>query len=119
MTPLRFFCLVASALLFAGCQTNRSLYYWGNYETVAYLTYSKPEKATLELQLEKLQEDVAKSAKIAPHPGLHAQLGYVLFQLGRVDDAVKEFSTEKSLFPEATVFMDRMIEKATGGKKTA
>lgn len=101
-------------MLFSGCQTSRPLYHWGTYETIAYLSYSKPDKATLELQLEKLQKDVANSTKVAAHPGLHAQLGYVYFQLGRVDEAVKHFETEKTLFPEAAVFMDRMIEKARG-----
>jgi hypothetical protein len=106
--------LLAGALL-SGCQTQRSLYHWGNYEAVAYLSYSKPDKATLEMQLEKLQEDVAKAQASAAHPGLHAQLGYVYFQLGRVDDAIGQFGIEKTLFPESSVFMDRMIEKAKGG----
>ena len=46
-------------------------------------------------------------------PGLHAQLGYVHYQMGNVREAVTEFGLEKLLFPESAVFMDRMIEKAT------
>ncbi len=103
-------------MLLSGCQTARPLYHWGSYETIAYLSYSKPDKATLELQLEKLQKDVSDSKKVAAHPGLHAQLGYVYFQLGRIDEAVKQFEMEKALFPEATIFMDRMIERAKGGE---
>lgn len=106
--------LLLVTLLVSGCQTKRSLYYWGNYETIAYLSYAKPDKATLELQREKLEEDAAESAKLRANPGLHAQLGYVYFQLGRVDEAIREFQAEKALFPESTTFMDRMIEKAKG-----
>jgi hypothetical protein len=104
------------ALLFTGCQTQRALYYWGNYETVNYLAYAKPEKATLEVQREKLEEDLenTKGRNLAVHPGLHAQLGYVYYQLGRMDDALREFLAEKELFPESTTFMDRMIEKTKG-----
>jgi|APLak6261663543_1056040.scaffolds.fasta_scaffold00324_11 hypothetical protein len=103
-------------LLLTGCQTARPLYYWGNYENINYLAYAKPDKATLDVQREKLEEDLQKAAgnSLTANPGLHAQLGYVYFQLGRVDDAIKEFTAEKSLFPEAATFMDRMIEKAQG-----
>ncbi len=109
--------LAGCVLAFAGCQTQRPLYYWGNYETINYLAYSKPEKASLETQREKLEEDLEKTKgyHLAAHPGLHAQLGYVYQQLGRTDEAIREFATEKTQFPESTVFMDRMIEKAKGG----
>lgn len=109
--------LLFGALLLAGCQTVKPLYYWGNYENVIYLGYAKPDKATLALQLEKLQDDVSRTAahNARAHPGLHAQLGYVLYQLGRVDEAVREFEAEKNLFPEAAPFMDRMIARANGG----
>jgi hypothetical protein len=109
---------IAAVLGLAGCQTARPLYHWGSYESLAYLSYAKPDKATLEVQREKLQADVAASAAHAPHPGLHAQLGYVYFQLNQVDEAVKEFELEKTLFPEATIFMDRMIQQAMGGPAT-
>ncbi len=112
----RFLWLLPTLLILAGCQANRPLYYWGSYENLAYLGYSKPEKATLDVQLEKLEQDVAKAAASTSgaHPGLHAQLGYVYFQLGRIEDAVKQFEVEKQLFPESNVFMDRMIAKAQG-----
>lgn len=111
--------LAAAALVLAGCQTQRPLYYWGNYETINYLAYAKPEKATLDEQRDRLEEDLtkAKGRNLAAHPGLHAQLGYVYFQLGRIDDSIREFAAEKALFPESAVFMDRMIEKAKGGTK--
>lgn len=103
-------------LLLAGCQTAHPLYYWGNYESINYLSYSKPDKATLEVQREKLEEDLQKAGghNLTANPGLHAQLGYVYYQLGRVGDAIKEFAAEKALFPESATFMDRMIEKAQG-----
>lgn len=120
---MRRFRLLAAGLLLVGlcgCQTARPLYYWGNYEAVTYLSYAKPDKATLEMQLAKLQEDVNKTAagKGAAHPGLHAQLGYVYYQLNRYDDAMREFQTEKALFPESAVFMDRLMGKAKSTPST-
>lgn len=108
--------LAGALLLLAGCQTQRPLYYWGNYENLTYLTYAKPAKATLEVQREQLEEDLQKAQgdNLTPNPGLHAQLGYVYFQLGHPDDAVNEFMKEKALFPESATFMDGMIEKIKG-----
>lgn len=112
----RLLLLAGCVLTFVGCQSQRQLYYWGNYEAVNYLGYSKPEKATLEIQREKLEEDVekAKGHNLAAHPGLHAQLGYIYYQLGRFDEAIRAFTAEKTQFPESTTFMDRMIEKTKG-----
>src|SRR5664280_1481853 len=72
-------------LLLAGCQTPRPLYYWGNYETVLYQAYQKPEAATPERQVAKLEEDLTRAAakNLQPNPGLHAQLGFAYYQIGK------------------------------------
>jgi hypothetical protein len=100
-------------LLFGGCQNARPLYYWGHYETLAYQSYVAPGKTSPETQIEKLKEDLQKAAaaNLPAHPGLHAQLGYLYYQLGKYDEAVKEFEAEKSLFPESAAFMDRMLQQ--------
>jgi hypothetical protein len=112
-----FALLLPGALLLVGCQATRPLYYWGNYEDVIYLSFARPDKADLEMQMEKLQNDVRRTAAnhARAHPGLHAQLGYVYYQLGRLGDAVHEFESEKDLFPEAAPFMDRMIARTKEG----
>jgi hypothetical protein len=103
--------LLLLAILLAGCQTPKRLYYWGHYESLAYQSYVNPDKATPELQVEKLEEDVQKAAaaNLPVHPGLHAHLGYLYYQMGRFDVAHREFETEKTLFPESTSFIDRMV----------
>ena len=101
-------------VLLPGCQTQRSLFYWGHYEALIYQAYVAPAKAPTGLQIEKLQEDVvrAAAANLTVHPGLHAHLGYLYYQSGQTDLARKEFETEKTLFPESAVFMDRMLQPA-------
>jgi hypothetical protein len=106
--------LTLGALLLGGCGTAvKPLYYWGNYENQLYQTYKNPEKASPAEQVAKLEEDLAKAAaqNLPPNPGLHAQLGFAYYQLGRTDEAQKHFATEKALFPESTVFIDRMLAK--------
>lgn len=104
---IRFFSLIAAALV-TGCETP-TVYYWGHYEQLVYVTYAKPGKATPESQVLVMQEDVQKAAaanKPLP-PGFHAHLGHLYYQLGKSDLALQEFQKEKAQFPESAVLMDR------------
>jgi hypothetical protein len=109
-------CLFVAALLFAGCQAPKTIYYWGNYENLLYQTYSTPEKAGAAEQAARLEEDLVKATakNLPPNPGLHAQLGFAYYQLGRMDAAQKEFVAEKAYFPESGVFIDHMLAKLKG-----
>jgi hypothetical protein len=100
--------------LLTGCRSP-DIYYWGHYENLVYISYTKPDKATPELQARTMEEDVQKAAaagKPLP-PGFHAHLGDEYYQMGKFDLAVLEFQKEKELFPESTVFMDRLIATAS------
>jgi hypothetical protein len=44
-------------------------------------------------------------------PGYHAHLGFLYFQVGKPDQALQSLQTEKALFPESTVYMDRLIAR--------
>jgi hypothetical protein len=101
---------LAIPILFTGCQSPDT-YYWGHYEDLVYVMYAKPDKVPPEVQAEKMEEDLHKAIadnKPVP-PGFHAHLGYVYFQLGKLDLAQQEFKNEKKQFPESTVFMDQML----------
>jgi hypothetical protein len=108
--------LLLAALLLAGCQTAKPLYYWGNYEATLYQIYRNPGKSSPAEVAAKLEEDLTKAAakNLQPNPGLHAQLGFAYYQMGKIDAAQKEFAAEKALFPESAVFIDRMLAKFKG-----
>lgn len=102
--------LLVVPMLVAGCQSP-TIYSWGHYEDLVYVTYAKPGKLPPEAQVLKLEEDLQKAAsanKPVP-PGFHAYLGYLDFQMGKPDLARQEFEKEKIQFPESAVFMDRMM----------
>lgn len=103
--------LLLVLLLLAGCASQPMLYTWGSYEDLVYTMYAKPDKATPELQITKLEEDFqkARAKNKAVPPGWHAHLGYLYFQTGKLDQARQEFETEKQNFPESAVFMDRLL----------
>lgn len=106
----RLVLLPVSILLLTGCAAP-TLYTWGHYEELIYVSYAAPGKLSPEMQVAKLEEDYQKARatnKRMP-PGWHAQLGYLYYQLGKMDQAHQEFLTEKAEFPESTVFIDRLL----------
>lgn len=94
----------------AGC-AQPTIYSWGHYEDLIYVSYAKPGKLPPEAQIEKLEADYqkARSENKPVPPGFHAHLGNLYYQIGKTDQARQEFETEKARFPESTVFMDRLI----------
>lgn len=105
---------VPALLALVGCVTPpASLYQWGSYEDQIYASYNEPGKSSVESQISKLEEDYqkARSTNKAVPPGFHAHLGYLYFQAGKDDQALQSFQTEKSLFPESAVYMDRIVKK--------
>jgi hypothetical protein len=104
------FLTLALAALVTGCQSP-DIYYWGHYENLVYISYTKPDKAPPELQARTMEEDMHKaiSANKPLPPGFHAHLGNLYYQMGKNDLALAEFQKEKAQFPESSVLMDRLI----------
>src|ERR1044072_1231455 len=105
--------VILPLILLTGCATEKTLYSWGHYEDVIYTSYAKPGQVPPEKQIEKLEQDyqVARSKQQTLPPGWHAHLGYLYYQIGRLDQAKQEFETEKGAFPESTAFIDRLLAR--------
>ena len=106
----RLFWLPALVILLVGC-AKPTLYSWGSYEELIYLSYATPDKVSPQMQVEQLEQDYqkARAEDKRMHPGFHAHLGYLYFQLGKLDQARQELETEKAEFPESAVFVDRLL----------
>ena len=65
----------------------------------------------MEAQLGTLEKDLAKieTSNRAVPPGFYAHLGLLYAQTGNQSQAIHCFMTEKSLFPEAVVFMNFLL----------
>jgi hypothetical protein len=103
---------LALLALAASCASGpEELYLWGSYEECVWGTCSGEAAAAEEIRL--LAEDVerARSEGQKDPPGLHAHLGYLYLVTGNPESAASEFRTEKELWPESAVFMDRLLEK--------
>ena len=110
---ITLFLVLLAATVLAGCTRKPLLYQWGSYEEQVYAMYSDAGKVSIEEQLQRLERDYQKARatdKPVP-PGYHAHVGYLYFQLGKADQALQSFETEKTLFPESAMYIDRLIAR--------
>jgi hypothetical protein len=114
MNGLRVIAVAAAALWLSGCAQPKTLYQWGSYQPEVY-EYFKGESK--EAQVAKLEGDLQKirSTNGNPPPGYHAQLGMLYGSLGKDDQMVQEFRTEKTLFPESATYMDFLLRNVKTG----
>lgn len=107
--------LLLAVAMVAGCERKHLHYAWGSYEDQIYAMYSDTGKVPVEQQIEELERDyqVARSENRPVPPGYHAYLGYLYYQIGKVDQSLQSFETEKQLFPESKKYMDFLISRMT------
>ena len=100
-------------ILFAGCASPQSIYYWGHYEDLVYTSYAEPGKADPALQIEQLEADyeVARARNLPVPPGFHAHLGVLYLRLGKLDRARRRLQAEQGQFPESAVSMQRLLSQ--------
>lgn len=112
--------IVLVATLFAGCAPQKaSMYYFGKTDTTLYATKKEPTEENF-LKLQQSLEDVISQSQergLKVPPGIHAHLGYLYLLEKMTEQATASFNEEKRLYPEATVFMERMIEKTNLNSK--
>lgn len=104
------FILLSLFLTACANQKNR-LYQWGSYENMVYESYHEPGKYSSQSQIIEMEKDLekARAANKSLPPGHYAYLGYLYFQSGQLDKALTALQTEKTIFPESTIYMDRLI----------
>ena len=106
--------LLLSVFLVAGCTTNKEIYYWGEYEGLIHDAYVKPGSADPQTQIEKLSADLQKAEAIGKKtaPGIYAHLGYLYAIQGKNSQSKSAFMEERALYPESSVFIDGMMNRA-------
>ncbi|MDF9754399.1 hypothetical protein ACVWY1_004890 [Pseudomonas sp. TE6288] len=106
--------LLLGSVLLTGCNSPKTLYQWESYQPQVYGYLkgdAKEEQVTaLERDLEKIK---AKNGAVPP--GYHAQLGLLYSSLGKDDQMIQQFRTEKALFPESAAYMDFLMSNASKG----
>ncbi|WP_435929267.1 DUF4810 domain-containing protein [Dryocola sp. BD613] len=106
-------------IVLTGCakQEPKKIYYWGNYQDTLYSFYANDSSSEAQIgALQAIVEKAKATAKPVP-PGLHAQLGMLYSNTGKMDLAIAEFNKERMLFPESTPYIDFLTSKDKGSLK--
>jgi hypothetical protein len=108
-----------AAFSLAACVTAPpTLYSWGSYEELIYVSQAKPGTLSPEAQADQLEKDrqAADGARKRLPPGWHAHLASLYAQSGHGDLAERELQAEKSEYPEAATLVDRLLANLRGAK---
>lgn len=110
MKKLLIICIIA--LVSVSC--NNDLYKYYDYDNLIF-SYGKrdiPDKEIKKLvkQYDKIVSQPKGKRKL-PAPGVCADYGYLLFRIGKKDEARDMFRKEVVLYPESEVFINKLIEE--------
>ena len=110
-------CLFFLSLL-SGCAP-QPLFYWGDYSETLYDYKKNPDEKTLDAHKKSLQDIVDQSGKMNKRvpPGIYAEYGYTLLKEGKDQDGLMYLDKEQALYPESTVFINRIKDEMQRGKK--
>lgn len=90
---------------------------WGKYE-LAYFNYLKDNKSPeSRLEFRRVLSKVADKRR--PPPGLCAEYGFLLYQEGDTQQAIKYFAKEKQLWPQSSALMNKIIVQVNNGQPLA
>lgn len=111
-TPKHFNLLaVALPVVLGGCASQQSLYQWGSYEDQVHAYYAKSDSSPRASQIAALEANIeqARANNKPLPPGYFAHLGMLHHSSGNLDRAGAAFESEKTLFPEAASWINRLL----------
>ncbi len=103
-----------SVLLLSGCATTAIQYDYADYSEKYYSFKKEPGAESLREWKASMLEivTIAKEKTLRVPPGIYANLGYLSLKDSNMIEAVSYFELEKKTYPQATIFMNRLIQKA-------
>ncbi len=106
--------LLSLSLGLSSCgTTEQTLYSWDNYEKLTY-NYHKSPDDNLKVKVMKMYDKVInkqKGLRGAIPPGMCTEYGYMLYKMGEKERGMKLLKKEIELYPEAKVYVNRIIKR--------
>ena len=98
------FIILATSSLLVSCAV-QPMYYWGDYSKSYYKTVETPGQQSTDTRLASLENIIKKTEKSSTKkigPGVYAEYGYMLIELGQVEKGNIYLQKEKEKFPESS-----------------
>jgi hypothetical protein len=105
--------LALAVLITSGCSNiSHGGYYWGNYSYSYHELIKNPSEEARVNHENSLRDIIQKSEEkvIRVPPGIHAELGNLLFKSDRIEEAMAHFEVEMTTYPESRVFLERLLQ---------
>lgn len=103
----KYLVLVLAILTVTGCAP-KTRYNWHSYDDVLYQHYKNPTESEAFVEALKDVVDEGDASGRIP-PGMYAEYGYVLYEQGKISDAIVYFQKESDKWPESKIFMTKVI----------
>lgn len=120
-TPVRAARLVGAGLLaglLGACAHQPQMYSWDTYQPAVYSYLQSEDDPSAQAQAMEQNLQKAHSDNKALPPGFRAHLGLLYLQMDKADLAAAQIQDEKAAFPEATPFMDFLLQKKSPAAAT-
>jgi len=101
---------VLTVFFLSACQTTNTLYAWGNYESTLFANFHEPDIKEAELQEYLLFLEKHPTSKKKVGPGLYAEAGTFMLELGNVEEAIKFYKLEATNWPPSERVMQTLIK---------
>lgn len=103
--------IVVSALIAVTACVPASRFEWGTYDQQLFRYHQDAENRDDYIRaLERTIERGESTNRVAP--GMYAELGNLMWEEGRYDEADSMFAREIQLFPESRFFIERFMSEA-------
>jgi hypothetical protein len=106
-------CLLLGAIwLLSSCTVQKPLYNWAKYEATSYNYLKNSDEKSTQALIENCQKIIENQTgyRNVPPPGIYADYGYVLLQVGKTDEGKALLMKEIELYPESKIFIDRILK---------
>ena len=107
--------IISTLSLMLGCitQLSDSKFYWGNYSQTLYQFKKNPNKKTSRQHKKELMRIIEKSEElgVSTPPGIQAELGYMMFNDGKLKRGMTLIKKEEKTYPESRVLMKKIYNK--------
>jgi hypothetical protein len=103
---------LGAAWLLSSCTVQKPLYSWAKYETASYNYLKNSDEKSTQALIENYQKIIEKQTgtRKVPPPGVYADYGYVLLQIGKTTEGKALLIKETELYPESKIFIDRILK---------
>ena len=106
----KFLAAGLAVALLGACAGKPTLYEWNGYQAQLLNQYQNPEDTRA--FADALVSDIeAAEAQDKVPPGLYAEYGFVLLQLGDSGTAIEWFAKERDAWPESAFLMNKIIAR--------